>query len=134
MIPLAVLDTHAWVWWMNGSPELGGGARHLLERAGPERPVLVPDVCLWEVATLASLGRLRLAIRLEEWLLRASAPPLVEVVPITPAIAAEVASLPDSFHRDPADRLIVSTARSFGLPLLTADARIRDSGLVRVVW
>jgi PIN domain nuclease of toxin-antitoxin system len=48
-------------------------------------------------------------------------------------VAAEVAGLPDSFHRDPADRIIVSTARVLGATLLTRDQRIQDSGLVSVL-
>jgi PIN domain nuclease of toxin-antitoxin system len=104
-----------------------------LSTVSAEAPLCVPDICLWEIATLVSLGRLRPAIPLREWLSQATAAPLVRVVPIDPVIAAEVSALPDSFHRDPGDRLIVATARVLRLPLLTADARIRLSGLAHVV-
>jgi PIN domain nuclease of toxin-antitoxin system len=52
---------------------------------------------------------------------------------ISPAVAAEVAALPDSFHRDPADRILVATARIQGATLLTQDERIIKSGLVATV-
>ena len=128
----AVLDAHVLVWWVSEPTRLPAGLRAVLDSAGSEAPLFVPDICLWEIATLVSLGRLRLTLPLQTWLARATAPPLVQVVPISPAIAAEVAALPDSFHRDPGDRLIVATARVLGLPLLTLDERIRASGLVRL--
>ena len=87
------------------------------------------DISLWEVATLYSLGRIRLAVPLREWLDKATAPPLVRRFGISPAIAAEVATLPDSFHRDPADRILVATARVLGATLLTQDRRIVNAAL-----
>ena len=82
---------------------------------------------------MAELGRIRLRMPLREWLDNALEPPWVELQAISPAIAAEVASLPDSFHRDPADRIIVSTARVLGAQLLTLDESIISSGLVPVI-
>ena len=63
----------------------------------------------------------------------AVAPPLVRRMTISPAVAAEVAELPATLHRDPADRIIVATARSAGAAVATTDRRIMDSGLVEVV-
>lgn len=101
--------------------------------AGSEAPLLVSDVSLREVATLYDLGRIRLAIPLREWLDKATAPPLVRRGGISPAIAAETASLPDSFHRDPADRILVATARVLGATLLTQDRRIRAAELADTI-
>jgi len=64
---------------------------------------------------------------------KAVAPPLVRVVPVSPAIAADVAALPPPFHRDPADRILVSTARVWAATLLTKDRRIADARLVPVI-
>ena len=91
------------------------------------------DISLWEVATLHSLGRIRLAVPLREWLDKAAAPPLVQRHGISPAIAAEVAALPDSFHRDPADRILVATARVLGATLLTQDRRIIGTALAETM-
>ena len=82
---------------------------------------------------LHSLGRIRLLIPLREWLDKAVAPPLVQRYGISPAIAAELAALPASFHRDPADRVLVATARVLGVRLLTQDRRIIDAALVDTV-
>lgn len=94
---------------------------------------MVSEISLWEVATLHDLGRIRLAVPLREWLERATAAPLVRRQGISPAIAAELAVLPDSFHRDPVDRILVATARVLGATLLTQDRRIAESGLVETL-
>ena len=96
-------------------------------------PLLVSDISIWEVATLHSSGRIRLSLPLREWLDKAVAPPLGRRHGISPAIAAELARLPDSFHRDPADRILVATARVLGATLLTQDPRIVEAALVETL-
>jgi PIN domain nuclease of toxin-antitoxin system len=125
----ALLDTHVLLWWLARDPRLSQRQTKILAEAGPEEPLLVSGITLWEIATLSSLGRVELELPLRDWLEQAVALPLVQLVPITPAIAAEVAALPDSFHRDPADRILVASARVLGATLLTQDRRILDSGL-----
>jgi PIN domain nuclease of toxin-antitoxin system len=126
----ALLDTHILLWWLGQDSRLSPEQRQVLEGATGENPLWVADITLWEIATLFSLGRIELALPLREWLEQATAGPLIERLPISPAVAAEVATLPDSFHRDPADRIIVATARVFGATLLTRDGRVIDSQLV----
>ena len=126
----ALLDTHVLIWWLNGRERLSPAQREVVESAGSQTPLLVSDISLWEVATLHGLGRIRLTLPLREWLDRAVAPPLVRRLGISPAIAAELATLPGSFHRDPADRILVATARVLGATLLTQDRRIVDAALV----
>lgn len=126
----ALLDTHVLLWWFDRVPRLSDPQLRVVHAADEENPLLVADITLWEIATLSNLGRIRLELPLREWLEEATAPPLVQRLPITPAVAAEVAAVPESFHRDPADRILVATARIFGATLLTQDRRIIDSGLV----
>lgn len=126
----ALLDTHILLWWLGENSRLSLKQKRVLDKADEENPLLVSDITLWEIATLASLGRIKLHLPLREWLEQAAAPPLVRLLPITPAVAAEVAALPDSFHRDPADRILVATARVFGATLITRDSQIVESGLV----
>ena len=125
-----VLDTHIWVWWLDGDPRLAATLRTELDDLPSERRPIISDISLWEVAMLVSRGRLHLDRSLESWML--SATKTVKVWPITASIAAEVAALPESFQRDPADRLIVATSRNRVAPLLTHDQRIIDSGLVKL--
>ena len=124
-----LLDTHAWLWWIGRDPRLRRAALVGLDGLpADERPYL-SDISLWEAAMLAEQGRITLSPSIGEWLEAAAHPRSVRVVPITSAIAAETAALPASFHRDPADRVIVATSRALGLPLLTYDRQILRSGL-----
>ena len=120
----ALLDTHVLIWWLNDVSRLSPEQRAVVASASVDSPLLVSDISLWEVATLYDLGRILLAVPLREWLDKAVAPPLVKRQGISPAIAAELAALPDSFHRDPADRILVATAR--GVRRDAADARPQD--------
>jgi PIN domain nuclease of toxin-antitoxin system len=126
----ALLDTHILLWWAAGGAALSRSQRRVLDSAGPDNPLVVADITLWEVATLVELGRISIDLPLREWLERATAPPCVSRMGITPAIAAEVAALPTTFQRDPADRIIVATARVIGATVLTKDRRIIDAALV----
>jgi PIN domain nuclease of toxin-antitoxin system len=124
-----VLDTHVWIWWMLGDPRLPVRERRVLDDLpSGQRPGLC-DISLWEVAMLVQLGRLRLDDGLEDWLRIAASSAAVDVIPISGAVVAEMNRLPATFHQDPADRLIVATARARGMPLATHDARIRRSRL-----
>ena len=128
-----ILDTHILLWWLEGGARLSKSQRRVIARANAGQPLAVSDISLWEVATLVQLGRVELTMPLRDWLERAVAPPLVRRFDISPAVAAEVANLPATFHRDPADRILVATARVHGATLLTSDRRFIDSGLVPTV-
>jgi PIN domain nuclease of toxin-antitoxin system len=129
----ALLDTHVLLEWFARSSKISAAQRKIVETANGENPLHVSDISLWEIATLSDLGRIRLGLPLREWLEAAVAPPLVQRVAISPAIAADVAALPGSFHRDPADRIIVASARVLGATILTRDRRIRRAHIVPTI-
>ncbi len=129
----ALLDTHVLLHWLANHPRLTKAQRAVIKDAGAEKPLWLSDISLWEIATLHELGRITLDRPLRDWLEAAAAPPLVQRVGISPAIAAEVAALPSHVHRDPADRIIIATARVLGCTLLTSDRRIIDAGIVPTV-
>jgi PIN domain nuclease of toxin-antitoxin system len=127
--PVPLLDTHAWIWWVEQDARLGAKAIAALDALPADRRPFLCDISLWEVATLVERERLHLDVSLSEWLEAAAHPRSVRLLPLSPKIAAEVARLPDSFHRDPADCIIVATSRAHRLPVLTHDHRIRRSRL-----
>jgi PIN domain nuclease of toxin-antitoxin system len=131
---IGLLDTHILLWWFDGSRRLTRDQKRVLARNDADHPFAVADISLWEIAVLVEVGRVRLALPLEEWLTRATAAPRVEIQPITPAIAGEVIALTSTKDWDPADRIIVASARVLGVPLVTSDARIIDSKLVPTIW
>ena len=125
-----LLDTHILIYWLGTDLRLSVEQKRVLEQASPETPLWVSDITLWEIATLYNLKRLSFHLPLRDWLEAATAPPLVQRVGISPAIAAAVAALPSSFHRDPADRIIIASAQLLGATLLTHDKQIIQSALV----
>jgi PIN domain nuclease of toxin-antitoxin system len=128
-----LLDTHVLLFWLGDDARLTAAQARAIAAASADAPLLVSDITLWEVATLVNLGRIRLRRSLRDWLEQAVAPPLVRRMSISPAVAAEVADLPSTFPRDPADRIIVATARTAGAAVATTDRRIIDSGLVETI-
>ena len=126
-------DTHVLLYWVSDPDRLTAAQQHAVRSISPENPAVVADISVWEIAMLVAAGRVQLSLPLRDWLTRAVAPPLVRLAEITPNIAAVVTELSDWQNRDPADRLIVATARVYGAGLLTNDESIRDAGLVDVV-
>jgi PIN domain nuclease of toxin-antitoxin system len=118
-----LLDTHIWVWWVDGNLQLTPAQRAHLE--GNEATGLgVSAISCWEVAKLVELNRLELRCSVAEWIAQALAYPGIRLLYLTPRIAIESTQLAGTIHRDPADQIIIATARIRRCPLLTADARI----------
>jgi len=118
-----VLDTHIWVWWVHGDAHLP--AHYQIYVAGHETQGLgVSAISCWEVAKLVEYGRLTLPCPVAEWLDQALAYPGVRLLDLTPRIVVESTQLPGTFHRDPADQLIVATARVYHGPLVTVGTKI----------
>jgi PIN domain nuclease of toxin-antitoxin system len=125
-----VLDTHAWIWWLQGYAGLTARERSSLDNLPGDLRPCIAEISLWEIATLYEKGRFVIPIPFQSWIERAAHPATVRVLPLTPAIATQLTLLPAKFHRDPADRIIVSTAHVHGLPILTKDRKILDDRLV----
>jgi PIN domain nuclease of toxin-antitoxin system len=118
-----LLDTHIWVWWVQGDVRLSE-PHHQLIIAHEEIGLGVSAISCWEVAKLVEVGRLSLPCPVGEWLKQAMGYPGVRLLALSPEIAVASTQLPGEFHRDPADQIIVATARVHAIPLLTVDARI----------
>jgi PIN domain nuclease of toxin-antitoxin system len=129
-----LLDTHILVWWLLDVRRLSAAQAHLL-RAMEARnePVGLSAMSLRESAKLIQDGRLEIDASLDAWLDSIEFHPLVTILPLTTKIAAESVRLGEDFPRDPADQIIVATARCHGLTLITADNHIRKWGKVNVV-
>jgi PIN domain nuclease of toxin-antitoxin system len=126
-----LLDTHAWIWWVDHDRRLGRAQAEALDAMpASDRPCLC-DISLWEVAMLVERGRLSFTIPFAEWLESAAHPRTVRLIPVSEDIVVEVTRLPQSFHRDPADRIIVAACRVLKIPLVTTDRLILSSRLVK---
>jgi len=119
---LILLDTHIWVWWESDSIRLTRQYREILNN--PEEQFAVSIISCWEIAKLVQYGRLDLDRSVNLWIESALARPGLELLPLSPSIVVESTQLPEPCHRDPADQLIIATARMHGIRLLTADSKI----------
>ena len=90
-------------------------------------------ISLWEIAKLLEYGKIKATIALDEWFSELARDPLIEILPLTPQIILESTRLGSAFHKDPADQIIVATARCHELKLLTCDERIKNYKNVTVL-
>ncbi|MFI4988987.1 MAG: type II toxin-antitoxin system VapC family toxin [Alphaproteobacteria bacterium] len=121
---MLLLDTHAVIWIAEGEP-LEPAALFALEAARREGGVLVSPVSAWELGLLVAKQRIAaLTPDPAAWLERFLAQPGVRETPLSMQAALHSSFLPGSFHGDPADRMLVATARELDVPLMTRDALI----------
>lgn len=123
-----LLDTCAVIWLANGDP-LSAEASRAITGAGETDGILVSPVSAWEVGMLSRIRPDRgPAIQFmpdpKTWFARVMAGAGIRAAAFTPDIAVDAYHLPGSFHGDPADRLMVSTARHLGVPIVTRDRKI----------
>ncbi len=129
---MIILDTHVWVWWVHGDAQITETQKKVI--LDNETNIIgVSAISLWEIAKLVKVKRLSLPITPEEWFEKALKYPGIEVLPITPAVAIKSANLPGDFHEDPADQIIVATARVFDCPLVTSDEKIIHYSHVKTI-
>jgi PIN domain nuclease of toxin-antitoxin system len=125
-MPLLLLDTHTLVWSVRDSPRLGSQTKQAINEAAREQRVVVSGITPWEIALLVSKDRLQLGTDLMQWIHVALAKPGVKLAPLEPEIAVASTRLPFEIHGDPADRILVATARHLGATLVTADASLLE--------
>jgi PIN domain nuclease of toxin-antitoxin system len=126
---LILADTHALLWWVISRHLLSRRARDVLDN----RIVCVAGVTVFEIASLVHRGRVHLDAELVTWLENVIVLPKVVLLPLTMDVAVTAAQLPDPV-RNPIDRIIVATALLQGVPLVTKDRQIVESGLVMTIW
>jgi len=129
-----LLDTHAWVWWVSGDRRLPASARRVIERDQSRDVLALSMISIWEVAKKVEKGQLRLDRPVADWIDQATAQRGLHLVELTTPIIVESCQLPQPFHGDPADQLIVATARARDFLVLTKDESIRRYQHVRSAW
>jgi PIN domain nuclease of toxin-antitoxin system len=130
---MIVLDTHIWVWWVNGSSELSASKSQILSSRQADG-LGVSVISCWEIAKLVEKGRLALAMPVGQWIDQALAYPGIRLLPLDPKIAVASTQLPQPFHNDPADQIIVATARETDCPIATDDGKILSYADVQLAW
>ena len=129
-----VIDTHAWIWWVTSDRRLSRRARAAIGKAAGKNDLWLSQISVWEMAKKVENGQLALVRPLDEWLDAALEADGLQVAEMTRAILVDSCRLPLPFHGDPADQIIVATARSQSATLVTRDARLQDYAHVRTTW
>ena len=122
---LILLDTHAWIWLINGDEQLrSSSSLPLINEAAGFSNIKVSAISVWEVSMLEAKGRISFSTECLDWVKQVLAAPGISLVPIVPEIAVLSSRLPGEFHGDPADRIIVATALELSATLVTKDNKI----------
>ena len=134
---MLLLDTHVWVWSVEGDGRrVGRRTRQLLLRAQARDAIRVSPVTVFEVGALHTLGRIRLTLAVDQWVRQSLDAPGVRIAEVTPPVALDAGHIPRSALADPLDRLLVATARHLAATFVTADDGILEyavtTGQVRV--
>ena len=121
-----LLDTHALVWLMNNNPKLGSKAKDGIRRAYRQNCAWISAITPWEIGLLVGKNRLNLGKDVLVWVRQALEIPGVQFAPLDLEIAVASTRPPFEMHSDPADRILVATARHLGATLVTADGALLE--------
>lgn len=131
---MIVLDTHALVWWVTAAKPLSARARRAIGGAARDGSAFASAISMFEIATAARRGRLAFNIPANQWLTALSKLPELRFQPMTVDIARIAGEFDETLPSDPADRIIVATALVLNAQLVSADRRLKDAGLLEVIW
>lgn len=129
-----LLDTHAWVWWNMRPQNLSRKVTGLIKNQDGYDELLLSAISPWEFSKLLEKGKMGISWSPEEWIIAALDMPKLRLVSLTPTIAYRSTILPKPFHDDPADQIIVATAREENATILTKDKRILNYQHVQSLW
>ncbi len=131
---MIILDTQAWFWYMHSPDKLSSKAKIAIEEFEPQKSLRVSAISVWEIALKARIGKLTLPMEINAWYEKTQTYLAVTIESINPIDLINSIQLPDDFHKDPADRIIVAMARRYGCFLVTSDQKIIDYTQVQTIW
>lgn len=131
---MIILDTHIWLWWLYEPGKLSARSQTLITQEEQQKGLRVSAISVWEIDIKVEQGKLALPLEINEWYEQASTYPGLLIEPVIPEDVIASTQLPGSFHKDPADRIIVAFARRLGCLLITCDAKILAYPCVKTVW
>ncbi|RUR72325.1 type II toxin-antitoxin system VapC family toxin [Chlorogloeopsis fritschii PCC 9212] len=131
---MILLDTHIWLWLLHNPSHLSNQAQAAIDSEEPQNGLLVSAISVWEIAVKSSIGKLILPLPINEWYALAQTHSGIVIEPLNPLDAIASTQLPGTFHKDPADRILVAIAMRYGIPLLTCDSNILNYPHVQTIW
>ncbi len=129
-----LLDTHTWIWWHLNPDKLSARTRTIIADNKNYEELLLSVISTWEFCKLMEKKKLRISLQGNLWMKRSFDLLPLRIVPLTPETVWHSTTLPQPFHDDPADQIIVATARFEEAVILTRDKLIQDYPHVQSVW
>ena len=129
-----LLDTHIWIWWHTNIQKLSSEIKYIIADPDNYEEILLSAISIWEFCKLLEKGKLGISKDPLDWINMALDITGLRLVPLSPVIAYKSTTLPQPFHIDPADQIIVATAREENATILTKDQKILDYKQVRSLW
>ncbi len=131
---MIVLDTHTWIWFISNPELLSKRAEKSADTAMNAKEIFISSISAWEIALLVEKGRLKLTMDVTDWISQSERLPFFRFIPVDNSIALKAVNLPQPLHSDPADRIIIATAKAIGAPLVTKDEKILKYPHVKSIW
>jgi PIN domain nuclease of toxin-antitoxin system len=131
---MILLDTHIWPWLLHNLSQLSNQAQAAINLEESQNGLLVSAISVWEIAVKCSIGKLNLPLPINEWYTLAETHSGIIIKPLNPLDAIASTQLLGTFHKDPADRILVAIAKRYGIPLVTCDANILNYPYVSTIW
>jgi PIN domain nuclease of toxin-antitoxin system len=131
---MILLDTHIWLWLLHNPSQLSNQAQAAINLEESQNGLLVSAISVWEIAVKCSIGKLNLPLPINEWYALAQTHSGIIIEPLNPLDAIASTQLLGTFHKDPADRILVAIANRYGIPLVTCDTNILNYPHVSTIW
>ena len=129
-----LLDTHTWIWWHLNPNQLSSKVKHLISEPSRYEALLLSAISPWEFCKLLEKRRIGISCNPEDWLTQALEMPKIQLIPLSLKIAYRSTVLPQPFHNDPADQIIVATAREENATILTKDNHLLKYAHAQSLW
>ncbi len=129
-----IFDTHTWIWWHMNPQKLSQKVKRLVGDVNGYEEILLSAISPWEFSKLLEKKRIGISCDPEYWIHSALEMPKFRLVPLSPVLAYRSTVLPQPFHSDPADQIIVATAREENATILTKDEKILAYKNARSLW
>ena len=129
-----LLDTHTWLWWNMNPQKLSKRVKEIICNSDGYSEILLSAISPWEFCKLLEKKRVAISCDPEDWINIAIKMPKLRIVPLSPILSYRSTVLPQPFHNDPADQIIVATGRAENATILTKDEKILDYKNVKSLW
>ena len=129
-----MLDTHTWIWWHMNPKKLSQKVKKIIKNTNSYDEILLSAISPWEFSKLLEKKKIGISCDPEDWINSALDMPKFRLIPLSPVLSYRSTVLPQPFHNDPADQIIVATAREENATILTKDERILAYDNVRSLW